>query len=74
MKKGNVNITPVLLPFCDPQCYADAYELHILTSCEACRYSSYFIDLKSQLTWWVFVVILFVFPLFVVKLNKLLNF
>lgn len=54
MKKSNVNITAVPLSFCDPQCYTAAYELHILMSCEAYRYSSYFIDLKSQITWGVF--------------------
>lgn len=49
MKIGNVNITPVPLSICDSHCYADDYELHILISCEACRYSSYLIDLKSQI-------------------------
>lgn len=49
MNKGIANITPVPRSICDSHSYADAYELHILISCEACRYSSYFIDLKSLL-------------------------
>ena len=69
MKKGKVNTTPLPLSFCDSHCYADAYELHILISCEAGRYSSYFIDLKSQIVVGVFC--LFLFPFF--KLSQLLN-
>lgn len=49
MKKGDININPVPPSFCDSHCYADAYERRILISCDASRYSSYFIDLKSQI-------------------------